>query len=148
MNYRHLSKYIMKELKYTAKHADRLTHPNFYERKIKELNLSKDEIVKFYHNCNEDLIGMMAYIRAEQLGLIDKNVIYLLILSNDKISSIELNKIILMVQKDLYYRIGGERIRILCNNNYKLFIEALNLRVTKMNNDEVEQYIYLKRNKE
>lgn len=122
-----MSKTILRNLCKNADYHDPLVGGLWYKKKLHDLNMNDKSINKFYKNFNKNYLGMLAVVRSEQLGLINKITMYQII--NNKQTDYEIDMIIKNVQNELNRLIDVEYLKLISNYDPNLFNIALYLKI-------------------
>jgi hypothetical protein len=132
------AKQIKKEL---IKHAilyDPLVDENFYCRKLNKLSINNSEIEILYNNVGKDIYSLMALIRGQQIGIINKKFIYDIISIS---RSTDLKWLIKLVKIKIHKLLGLDKIKIMCHDNPGLYELAVRKRINGFSYDETCYFV-------
>lgn len=141
------AKQIKKELIKNAILFDPLVDENFYCYRLKQLSINNSQIELLYDNVGKDIYSLMALIRGEQIGLIDKNFVHKVITSPS-----DVKWLINSVKIKMHKLLGLDQIKRMCHDNPGLYELAVKKRINGSSYDEVcdfvQYHIIIDKNKE
>jgi len=141
MNFKNLikinkAKQIKNELIKNAILFDPLVDQKFYCYRINKLHINNNQLEILYKNIGEDIYSLMALIRGEQIGIINKKLIYKILEEPT-----DVRWLIDCVKIKLHRLLGLDKIKIMCNDDINLYELAVVKRINGFSYDEVCDFI-------
>ena len=130
------AKQIRKGLVKNAILFDPLVSEDFYCRRLDKLFMDNSQVEVLFNNVGRDIYSLMALLRAEQIGIIDKEYIYDVILEPT-----DVKWLIKLVHVRMIKLLGLDKIKIMCHNNPGLYELAFYKRINGFNYDEVCEFV-------
>ena len=129
---------IKKELIKSAILFDPLVDENFYCRKLKQLDINDFQIETLFNNVGKDILSLMALIRGHQVGVIDDEFIYDILLQPT-----DIKWLINAVQMKIHKLLGLDKIKLICHNNPNLYKLAVKKRLNGESYDDVYDFVHI-----